>query len=584
MSLYSMEYITENDLQEPIFQHVKSGKTPECRLTPISNEILDSAFRYKTTLLFSQGSLNLTSFIASLFTLEKKQDVLIGIPKRLFHERFEKNTKIFFSLVYKKKLDVGASNSQYFYYTMLWCKGEIDEQINELIKLDISTRPKHGTSKFKSDYDNYARDSLTSGTFQTKPKIVSIPIEEVTPAGIIGEKEIKFEDYNYTLKNFNPKLIIYESINERKYSFDSILDLINKTETMDIRLVLHFSWPYLKGLSAFLKKIKDNNNVNVIHLGKRICIESQKDFEKPKPNILPLSLEGQSWDIYYPKLRFFKFKIILPTLRVNPKNLSAKDIEDWDWQFDERTTRIQQHLRFEHFVKYKENLLRFPPVVDTFLCPSEIKIYSPLIEKSILITKFISNTEDENNHSVKAFQGLCSDIERFRDISYEFNGLYTNSTVTKKTLFQGYFIEKINQLLNQVIKPDPDNKAPAYIFIANLYPNLRIQTSLTESLIYLFKSIDKALNTFRFPHIQKKEISFYIENGLYNSEKLKGLFLENSALEESNINNIRRLFSDNNPEVDVCITRKNNQLKLTLSLICLLVILNGSHKVQLQKE
>lgn len=560
-----MEYITENDLQEPIFQHVKSGKTPECRLTPISNEILDSAFRYKTTLLFSQGSLNLTSFIASLFTLEKKQDVLIGIPKRLFHERFEKNTKIFFSLVYKKKLDVGASNSQYFYYTMLWCKGEIDEQINELIKLDISTRPKHGTSKFKSDYDNYARDSLTSGTFQTKPKIVSIPIEEVTPAGIIGEKEIKFEDYNYTLKNFNPKLIIYESINERKYSFDSILDLINKTETMDIRLVLHFSWPYLKGLSAFLKKIKDNNNVNVIHLGKRICIESQKDFEKPKPNILPLSLEGQSWDIYYPKLRFFKFKIILPTLRVNPKNLSAKDIEDWDWQFDERTTRIQQHLRFEHFVKYKENLLRFPPVVDTFLCPSEIKIYSPLIEKSILITKFISNTEDENNHSVKAFQGLCSDIERFRDISYEFNGLYTNSTVTKKTLFQGYFIEKINQLLNQVIKPDPDNKAPAYIFIANLYPNLRIQTSLTESLIYLFKSIDKALNTFRFPHIQKKEISFYIENGLYNSEKLKGLFLENSALEESNINNIRRLFSDNNPEVDVCITRKNNQLKLTLS-------------------
>ncbi len=309
-----MEYVTENDLQEPIFQHIKSSMAPECKLTPISNEILDSAFRYRITIIFSQGPLNLTSFISSLFALQKEQDVLIGIPKRLFHESFERNTEIFFSLIYRKKMDAVASKSLYFYYDMLWCKGEIDEEINELIKLDISTRPKHGTLKSKRDYDNYARDRLTSGAFKTKPKIVSIPIEEVTPAGIIGEKEIKFEDYNYTLKNLNPQLIIYESINERKYSFDSILDLINKTETMDIRLVLHFSWPYLKGLSAFLKKIKDNNNVNVIHLGKRICIESQKDFEKPKPNILPLSLEGQSWDIYYPKRRFFEFKIILPVL------------------------------------------------------------------------------------------------------------------------------------------------------------------------------------------------------------------------------------------------------------------------------
>lgn len=566
MSLYSLEYITENDIQEPIFQHVKSGKTLECRLTPISNEILDSVFRYKTTILFTQGSLNLTSLIIPLFTLEKKQDVLIGIPNRLFHEHFEKNTEIFFSLIYKKKMDVGPSNSFFFYPDMLWCKGEIDDETNELIKLDISTRPKHGKLKLKRDYDNYAIDCLNSGAFKTKPKIVSIPIEEVTPAGIIGKKEIKFDNNNnYILENFNPKLIIYESINERRYSFDSILDLINKTETMDIRLVLHFSWPYLKGISAFLKKIKDNNNVNIIHLGKRICIESQKDFEKPKPDILPLSLEGRSWDIYYPKRRFFKFKIILPILRINSKNISAKDIEDWDWQFDERTTRIQKHLRFEQFDKITENLLRFPPVVDTFLCPSEIKIFSPLKIKTIPITEFISNKENENNHSVMAFKGLCSDIERFRDLSYEFNGLYTNSTVTKKTLFQGYFIEKINQLLNKVIKPDPNNKAPAYIFIANLYPNLKIQTSLTESLIYLFKSIDKALNSFRFPHIQKKENSFYIENELYNGDKLKGLFLDNNGLEESNINNIRRLFSDNNPEVDVFITRKNNELKLTLS-------------------
>lgn len=565
MMFDSLEYIDEKDEQVTIIK-----KNHE-KLSQFSLSMLDSILNKKITILFSQGPLNLTPIISSLFAFQKENDILIGIPKKLFHERFEKNTKIFFSLVYKKKIDVGVSNSQYFYYNMLWCKGEIDEQTNELIKLDISTRPKHGTLKFKSEYDNYARDSLTSGTFQTRPKILSIPIDELTPSGIIGEKKIKFENKIYTLKNFNPKLVIYDSINERKYDFDNIFQLINKIEKTDIKLVLHFSWPYLKGLSAFLKKINDNPNINVIHLGKRLCIESQKNLVKPPSNIILLSLEGNFWETYYPTRRFFDFKIILPPLKANIKNLSAKDIEYFDWHFDDRIIEIREHLRYESIVKFKDNLLRFPPVVDTFLCPSEIKI-STLMNNSwvsIPINEYISINENDGSLSIRAFKDLCSDLERCRDLSYEFKGLPTNTAITKKTLFQAYFIEKINDQFNNHIQKNIQNSkigASTSIFIANFHPYLKIQKSQADSLNYLFKSIEYALNLLKLPKIVKKDNLIYIEKELYNGEKLKEIIWDNSLIQESNLNNIKRLFSNNNPEVNVWILRSNNQLELSLGL------------------
>jgi hypothetical protein len=194
MMFSSLEYIDENNNQVSVIQKNEEN------LSPISLSILDSVLNKNITIIFSQGPLNLASIISSRFALQKQQDVLIGIPHRLFHECFEKNTKIFFSLIYRTEIGTGKSSSLYFYRNMLWCKGEISEETNELVKLDISTRPKHGTLKYKSNYDKYAKDSLTSGTFQTMPKIVSIPIEELTPAGIIGEKPINFENLLIPLK------------------------------------------------------------------------------------------------------------------------------------------------------------------------------------------------------------------------------------------------------------------------------------------------------------------------------------------------------------------------------------------------
>ncbi len=561
MKLSSIEYISENDYQEVIIEKNNN------KLSPISLSILDSVLDKKITIIFSQGPLNLTPIISCLFAFQKQQDVVIGIPKTLFKESFEKNERIYFSLLYKKKINSIASDSLYFYFDMLWCKGEIDEEANQLKELSISTRPKRGKSTYKDDFDKYARDRLTDGTFQKIPKIVSIPIESSSPAGIIGEKSIKFKNEDYKLNNFNPKLIIYDSINERNYSFDNIIELINKTEKMDIKLVLHFSWPYLKGLSAFLNKIsKENNNVNVLHLGKRFCIESRNNFEKPPSDILPLSLEGRLWDIYYPNSLFLNFKVILPASNINRKNLAVKDIEYWDWPFDEKVKEIQEHLKYESLDKLEENTLRFPPIIDTFLCPSEIKRRTFLRENkswiSLPINESVSVTVGEISHAVREFTGLCLDVERCRDLSYELMGLCTNSGVTKKTLLQSFLIDKItNQFRDQSQKSaiESDKILTTSIVIANLFPYLGTQTSLVESLNYLVKSIANIVNSLELPYVLNKENTLYLEKESDNNEKSKEIIWKDKSIQEVNISKIKKLFLCNNSKVEVSATKENNK-------------------------
>jgi len=540
--LHSIEYISGAD-QEIIIDEKEHNK-----LSPISLSILDSILDKKVTILFSQGPLNLTPIISCIFVFQKRRDVLVGIPKRLFKEAYEKYTKIYFSLLYRCKIDsIPSDSSKYFYYDMFWCKGKIDEEANELTNLDIETHPRHGTSQFKKKYDLYVRDRLTSGRFQGIPKIVSIPIEGVPPIGMVGEKEIKFEKVGYKLNKFDPKLIIYESVNERKYNFDTIIKLIKEIEKSDRKLVLHFSWPYLKGLSNFLTKIQDNENIAVFHLGKRFCIESQKEnnFKKPPSNIVQLSLEGDLWDsIYYPRNNFLSFKIILPA-QTNSKNISLSDIESYDWPFDERIKDIREHLRYESIGHVEDNILKFPPVIDTFLCPSDIKMRLLLKKEnswtSLPLKESVSIKANENSHAVRAFSGLCSDLEQYRDLSYELRGLSTNSTVTKKTLLQAFFIEKISKL----DRIDSDS-----VIIANLHPYLMTQSSFAESLNYLFKSIENLINYLKLPKILNKENVVYVEKELPNGEKLKEM-IWNGVLLEDKIKNIKRLLSDHITGVDI---------------------------------
>ena len=147
LELSSIEY-TSSSGQKIIIDEKNNNK-----LSPISLSSLDSVLSNKITIIFSQGTFNLSPIISCIFALKQQSDVLIGIPKTRFNESFEKNTSTYFSLIYKKILNSIRTKSFYFYSDALWCKGSIGEDTNELDDINITTRPKYGTRKFKNDYD-----------------------------------------------------------------------------------------------------------------------------------------------------------------------------------------------------------------------------------------------------------------------------------------------------------------------------------------------------------------------------------------------------------------------------------------------
>ncbi|RZB31029.1 MAG: hypothetical protein AEth_00983 [Candidatus Argoarchaeum ethanivorans] len=89
----TIEYISNSD-QEIIIDEAGNNK-----LSPLSLNLLDSVLSKKITIVCSQGSFNLTPIISCIFALKEKQDVLITIPKHRFDAIYNKNTRIYFSLL-----------------------------------------------------------------------------------------------------------------------------------------------------------------------------------------------------------------------------------------------------------------------------------------------------------------------------------------------------------------------------------------------------------------------------------------------------------------------------------------------------
>jgi len=557
--LSSIAYIPPNGQQEIIIDEKNANK-----LSPISLSILDSVLSKKVTIIFSQGPLNLSPIISCIFALQEQKDVLIGMPKRKFTETFGENTKTYLSLLYRKKIGSISSNHFYFYDDALWCKGAIDDETNELTEIDITTRPKYGTRNHKKNYEHAVHKKLERGEFQKTPKIVSIPIDDLVPDSIIGDKSIKFETEDYKLENFNPHLIIYESINERRYNFDNILKLIEKSITSDVKLVLHFSWPYLRGLASFLDKIKDNNNVNVLHLGKRLCMELHNYFDKPPSNILPLSLEGNSWDIYYSDKHSLNFDVILPSLNVKNNNLSLEDVVYWDWPFDSRTNDIKEHLKYEHIDKSEKNILRYPPIFDTFLPPFDIERRYYTENRGWTtgsISESFSEKANETTHAVSIFKGLCWDLDKCRDISYELRGLYTPSTITKKTLFQAFLIERFLNCIGDACNSNTTSNTS--IIVANLYPYLATQSSFPKLIDYLVESLQETLRSIDFPKITAQNSTIYAD---FKQNDKRFTIFKNGRFEEKSIDKIKRIYSKINQKIDIQVSYNNDTFRITMGL------------------
>ena len=494
------------EIRDRLGQHLLFNKSGG-NLSPLSVDIINSIFSKAVTIVLSQGALNLTPLISSAYARRFSGDVLIGLPHRMFDTLYEKYTTTFFSLLWRE------STSDFIYRRVIWAKGELDEEKDELQYLNIKTYPKFGLPQYKKAYDKDIRQILKSGN-HNKPQIVCIPIRKAIPAGITGEKAVKYLDVSYRDANFEPELIILESINDRPYSLDGISQLIKNVLNLQKKLVLHFSWPYLRGLEEFLSQefILHGDTTAVFHLGKRLCVELQKQMKKPPVFAAKQSLENDLWDtIYYPNPeKQLDFKIFVTPSANLPRHPNEDELQSCRGPSDDWVTSIRERIKFERILDpMVENILLFPPIIDSFLCPSEITIRSrlPVGPRFVPLLDYVSDKMSSESSVYGLYRGLSSEMQKCRDLSNQVLGLHTNFAVSKKTLLHLYILKKvqagIDELRNRL---DEKNAAPIKInlLILNLYPFLGSRRALLDSLVRLFESIGFAREKLDLPNIFKQ--------------------------------------------------------------------------------
>ncbi len=517
-----IDYIPLSGQQFELYSKDKS------KLSDLSLDLIDTILKKRVVVVFSQGPLNITPFISCLYAVSNKDNipnnVVIGLPKQIFQEKYKEYTTEYFSLLYRKILGSSTTNPFFFYKDILWCKGKIDEEKNELFDLIIEKYPVHGISDYRYAYEKAVTEKLRNGDYNKSPKIVLIPIEYSIPSNITEVSKIQFKETNYNIKDFNPRMVILESINERHFQFDHLKNLIKKTGDLKLKLVLHFSWPYLRGLNDFLSDpdIKNNPHIEIFHFGKRFCLESKNKFQKPPASALPLSLEGNLWNtVYYPenanKSNISVF--VLPTQQ-DSQSISLKSLTGSYSTVDNRLQNIRDSVKFENIVdNFTKNILIFPTIIDSFLIPSEIKVRSYVDRikaiRYVTIQDFLKFKTAGDSHSFQSFQSLCSDIESCQDISRELRGLRTYSALNKKTLLQIYLIEEIQKAAKKIklFHSGENSSEEISVIIPKLHPFFETRKNNFESLQYFLDSFSFLLNHIKLPNVIKKTNKIIIKVG-----------------------------------------------------------------------
>lgn len=489
----------------------RSGGT----LSPISLDILDCLCSKTVTIILSQGPLNLTPLISAIFAWYFKRDVLVGLPAQDFKKKYDKYTQTFFSLLFEQ------SSHFFFYKDVLWVEGELDEGYEELRDLNIETYPKHGKTVYKKRYDSQIREQLTKGSEKQKPFIVFIPTQRI-PAGVVGQKLLKFENEEYRKTLFDPGLIVLESVNEGAFDLESISALIKNIKRMGKKLILHFSWPYIRGLDNFLNEqlSEGDSKVAVFHLGKRLCLEWQDYLTKPAPYAVPISLESELWNTaYYPgKGAQLDYKVFLPPFHTPLPELDENALVNFDSTNDDWQQSIREHIVFERVQDtLAENIVLFPPVIDSFLSPSEVKIRFRRPEGNFVyipLQDYIAEKYGQGSTIRRLYGGLSQDLQRSRDLSYELRGLPTYSADSKKTLLQAFVLDAIQTGIDAIYEQIAGNQIPQYdenVVMLNLYPLLGSRGALLDSIDHLFESLSILFNKLSLPKVFIEDDAFKLQ-------------------------------------------------------------------------
>ena len=447
-NIASLHYITQGRDQIKVL----SGRNDQ--LSDTSLDIIESILQKQINIIVGQGPLNITPLVSILYAINEKKDVIVLIPPLSFQDQYKNYQKIFFSLLFTKYINNNIETHPFFLFEqdILFCKGELDVEGSNIKEFIIETSPVHGKNNFKNEYKQYLENKLKSRK-DTSRKIAVIPSFYSIPAGIINNSNITFEQSAYNIEKLSPGLIIIESINERPFDPDALFYLIEQTKNQNIKLVLHFSWPYVPKLQSFLNKISEFSELDiaVYHFGKVFCKKISNQIQKPRNDCVNLSFEGELWDdVYYPSNNLLKnLSIIFPNNTYPRKLENQLDyLHNGTMQFYDSLRIIRRNFSEDLIAKtsYLRNIIKFPPIIDSFLSPSETLLFSHTSNnyRFLPLNLVIESLPNQNSSIIQSFFDIIYDLDKARDIKNELLNLPTCKSIRKKTLLQSFLLNLIS--------------------------------------------------------------------------------------------------------------------------------------------
>ena len=442
-----------------------NGEVPLARLSPLTIETIQASLKNDIVVVFAQDSLNVTPLLCSLLEAENERHILIGLPRRGFAAASRNHMDRFFSLV---------RDGRFSYEGILWCTGGVQEGKIILSVEDLQKRPVLGLRSFKQKHERRFEEIIASGACKSWPIIASVPIDANFIDDFVGTTPLCSSEKVDILPAFNPEYIILESVNERTYGPEPILGLIKSLAKNQKKGLVHFSWPYFRGIRELVNGIHNiesefKTKISILHFGKRYCIEMRERFEefihefadddqsarefiKSHAGFRDLSIEDSRWEMYYPGS---EVTILNDTINliVVPENIAADERIAELINRNSFRDELLQEIRND-VIEYRrngkdihhENLFFFPPFMDSFLQPDEMKVLSRNDSgdlRFVQIEQALRNSNPDLEPLNSLFSSLCRVMSEACDFNNLLRGLSTHRSINKTSSLLAFLLAEL---------------------------------------------------------------------------------------------------------------------------------------------
>ncbi|TFH06043.1 MAG: hypothetical protein E4H14_11570, partial [Candidatus Thorarchaeota archaeon] len=445
-----------------------------------------NAIRGGLSVVFSQGPMRLSPLLGITIARHKDSDVLIGLPRKQFNDLAKEYQNSFLSF--------HSGIGRFFYQDMLWCTAEITTTGSTLEIKEVATKPKWGKSAYKNKCDEILRQQLVDGTCYNWPRILCIPIDTVLPENILGNTRFTYGKKTYNLAPFTPSFVILESVNERIYSIDPVIAMIESLRERSIDGVIHFSWPYFPGVEKLQSQIAElnkqgQNPITVLHLGKRYCLEmkdrfndyvlnihnrpyhSMERFLRDHSGFRNFSVEGRYWNDCYPLGQHATLGEGVTVAVVDydgttggkPLLNLAQTEGPFDGLMQETISSVVDSEKEGFTLPWKPFII-VPPFFDSFVLPMDTKVFCQNDNgeyRALQLVDALRVKVKSHNPAIGSFANLCSQMDTVSDFAHMIQGISTFRGVGKSTALMCY-------LYNEIRNPE---KSEARIILSNYSSN-----------------------------------------------------------------------------------------------------------------